>query len=61
MAPHKWHDQWFKAPKCTSRNRSFLEAHTGRVQVPYLMDPNPGTEMYESAAIIDYLKQTYGA
>jgi glutathione S-transferase len=27
--------------------------------VPYLVDPNTGTEMGESAAIIEYLEQTY--
>ena len=61
IGPPEWRDKWFKAPKGTSRNRSFLEAHTGRVQVPYLRDPNTGTEMYESKAIIAYLEKTYVA
>jgi glutathione S-transferase len=61
MGPPEWRDKWFKAPKGTSRNRSFLEAHTGRVQVPYLIDPNTGVEMYESAKIITYLEKTYAA
>ncbi|MGH8491994.1 MAG: glutathione S-transferase N-terminal domain-containing protein [Moraxellaceae bacterium] len=32
---------------------------TGHMQVPYLEDPNTGTQLLESAAIIDYLEQTY--
>ena len=31
----------------------------GKVQVPFLIDPNTGTEMYESADIVDYLEETY--
>lgn len=31
------------------------------LQVPYLEDPNTGVEMFESAEIIEYLKQTYAA
>lgn len=33
---------------------------TGHMQVPYLEDPNTGVKMLESAAILDYLDQTYG-
>lgn len=54
-------DKIFKSPKGTTRNRKALEKRTGHVQVPYLIDPNTGTEMYESADIIAYLEQTYGA
>ena len=36
-------------------------SRTGHVQVPYLIDPNTGTEMFESADIIRYLEQTYAA
>lgn len=59
MGPPVVRDRWFKAPKDTSRNRAALLERTGKVQVPYLIDPNTGTEMYESAAIIDYLERTY--
>ena len=31
------------------------------IQVPYLIDPNTGVKMFESAQIIDYLKQQYGS
>lgn len=34
-------------------------ARTGHMQVPYLEDPNTGTNLLESGAIIDYLEQTY--
>lgn len=30
-------------------------------QVPYMEDPNTGTNMFESAEIIDYLRATYAA
>lgn len=61
MGPASFRDRLFKAPKETGRNRKVLAARTGRVQVPYLIDPNTGTEMYESAEIIAYLEKTYGA
>lgn len=43
------------------RNRLALLDRTGRVQVPYLIDPNTGEEMYESDTILDYLQATYAA
>lgn len=61
MGPPSFRDKLFKGPKGTTRNRQWLEENTGKVQVPYLIDPNTGTAMYESAAIIDYLQRTYGA
>lgn len=36
----------------------FMQIH-GRVQVPYLEDPNTGVALFESEAILDYLKKTY--
>ena len=44
----------------TTRNRKRMIELTGRMQVPYLIDPNTGTAMYESADIVRYLRQTYG-
>lgn len=41
------------------RNRLALLERTGRVQVPYLIDPNTGEEMYESDVIKAYLLETY--
>lgn len=39
--------------------REKVLAQLGRVQVPYLEDPNTGVKMFESADIIDYLEKTY--
>jgi glutathione S-transferase len=60
MGPPTFRDKLFRGPMGTSRNRRWLAEHTGRVQVPYLRDPNSGTEMYESDAILAYLERTYG-
>lgn len=61
MGPPELRDKVHKSPKDTTRNRKLLAERTGRVQVPYLIDPNTGTEMFESADIIRYLETTYGA
>lgn len=61
MGPPVFRDKLFKAPKETTRNRKWLAEQTGRVQVPYLVDPNTGEAMYESRRIIRYLNKTYGA
>ncbi|MEL6342921.1 MAG: glutathione S-transferase N-terminal domain-containing protein [Myxococcota bacterium] len=37
-----------------------LRERSGKAMVPYLIDPNTGTEMHESADIRDYLVATYG-
>ncbi len=39
---------------------AFFKAH-GRVQVPYLEDPNTGEGLFESDRILAYLQQQYGA
>ena len=44
----------------TQRNRQFLIERTGRVAVPFLIDPNTGAELFDSKAIIEYLDRTYG-
>jgi glutathione S-transferase len=44
-----------------SENRRKLVARGGHMMVPYLVDPNTGSAMYESADIQDYLLETYGA
>jgi glutathione S-transferase len=41
------------------RTRIELHERAGKVQVPYLVDPNTGTEMFESATIRAYLMETY--
>ena len=45
--------------KGSSRRRAFT-ARSGKMMVPYLVDPNTGTEMFESADIVAYLRETYG-
>jgi glutathione S-transferase len=45
-------------PKPGGKREKVLAAR-GRVQVPYLEDPNTATKLYESAAIIDYLEGEY--
>jgi glutathione S-transferase len=42
-----------------SANRDRMVEKTGRFQVPYLVDPNTGIEMYESPEIVDYLEAVY--
>jgi glutathione S-transferase len=44
-----------------SVRRARLVELGGKMQVPYLVDPNTGVRLYESADIIAYLNATYGA
>lgn len=46
--------------KKSSKRAAFLE-RTGKMRVPYLVDPNTSTAMFESADIVSYLDRTYGA
>ncbi|MCA9774489.1 MAG: glutathione S-transferase N-terminal domain-containing protein [Myxococcales bacterium] len=43
-----------------SPSREAFIARSGKMQVPYLADPNTGTEMFESGDIKAYLLKTYG-
>jgi len=61
LGPPSVRDRIHKSAKDTTRNRKVLAERTGRVQLPYLIDPNTGTEMYESARILRYLEETYAA
>lgn len=45
-------------PRPDGRREEIL-AEFGRVQLPYLEDPNTGIKLYESADIIDYLERQY--
>lgn len=47
-------------PKSGHRFRDELVERGGKAQFPYLIDPNSGVEMYESAEIVDYLYAEYG-
>lgn len=42
-----------------SPKRDAFVARSGKMQVPYLVDPNTGREMFESADIVAYLDATY--
>ena len=42
-----------------SPSRPGFVERSGKMMVPYLVDPNTNTEMFESAAIVDYLEATY--
>ena len=51
----------YPCPKGGKRFREKVKAEGGRYQFPYLVDPNTGVAMYESADIADYLFAEYGA
>lgn len=42
-----------------SPSRPAFEERSGKVMVPYLVDPNTDTQMFESADIVAYLEETY--
>lgn len=42
-----------------SPQRDAFVQRSGRMMVPYLVDPNTGVEMFESADIVRYLEETY--
>ena len=42
-------------------SRIAMKERIGDISIPTLVDPNTGTELADSAAIIDYLDRTYGA
>jgi glutathione S-transferase len=44
-----------------TENRRTLLARGGKMVVPYLVDPNTKTAMYEAWLIQEYLRRTYGA
>lgn len=46
-------------PRAGGKREAFWKRTGGRVQLPYLEDPNTGVKLFESAAIIDYLEKTY--
>ncbi len=48
-------------PTSELKNRKELLQRAGRISIPYLVDPNSGTELSDSSDIRDYLNQTYAA
>uniref|UniRef100_UPI002352981B glutathione S-transferase N-terminal domain-containing protein n=1 Tax=Spongiibacter tropicus TaxID=454602 RepID=UPI002352981B len=61
MGPPVVREKFFPDAPITSDNRCRLFELTGRSQVPYLVDPNTGVAMFESADILAYLDQEYAA
>jgi glutathione S-transferase len=45
-------------PIKNTKREEFFKKH-GNVQVPFLIDPNTGVELFESIDIINYLDKTY--
>jgi glutathione S-transferase len=52
--PYRLHN----VAKGSPRREAFV-ARSGKMMVPYLVDPNRDVAMFESADIVTYLKQTY--
>ncbi len=60
MGPPFLRERFFPNVAVEGRNRKRLHGLTGRLQVPYLVDPNRDVAMFESADIVAYLESTYG-
>jgi glutathione S-transferase len=54
--PYRLHNVGRESP-----SREAFVARSGKMQVPYLEDPNTQCAMFESADIVAYLDSTYGA
>jgi glutathione S-transferase len=52
--PYRLHNVAKQSP-----SRAAFVERSGRMMVPYLVDPNTGVEMFESADIVRYLDRTY--
>ena len=50
----------YPCPKNGPTYRPKVEAEGGKMQFPYLVDPNTGEKMYESDRIVGYLFERYG-
>lgn len=59
MGPPFVRSKLYPEAPITSPNRIRMKELTGRMQVPYLVDPNTGTSLYESGEILRYLEKTY--
>ena len=47
-------------PLPNGKREKVVEVMGRDIQVPYLVDPNTGVKMFESAKIVEYLKKQYG-
>lgn len=61
MGPPWVREKLFSDTPVQGRNRQRMFDRTGRLQVPYLIDPNTDVELYESEDIVRYLHENYGA
>lgn len=61
MGPPWIRNKFYPDAPLKSRNRQAMRERNGRSQVPFLIDPNTDTEMFESKDIQKYLLTTYGA
>jgi glutathione S-transferase len=59
IGPPSFRTTFFPNVPIEGRNRKRMYAETGRMQVPYLIDPNTRQALYESADIVAYLERTY--
>tara|TARA_R110002110_G_scaffold415561_1_gene650708 strand:- start:2169 stop:2924 length:756 start_codon:yes stop_codon:yes gene_type:complete len=50
----------YPCPRGGERFRPVVEAMGGKLQFPFLVDPNSGAQLYESLDIVSYLFTTYG-
>jgi glutathione S-transferase len=53
--PYRLHNVGKNSP-----SREDFVKRSGKMMVPWLSDPNTGTELFESADIVRYLESTYG-
>lgn len=69
VAKERWQDQGLAAlrlkpgkyiPLPGGKREKVMQRMGGKIQVPYLEDPNTGVKMFESADITAYLKRQYG-
>ena len=70
VAKERWQDQGLAKlrlkpgkyePLAGGKREQVLKVMGDNIQVPYLVDPNTGVSLFESADIVKYLKQQYGA
>jgi glutathione S-transferase len=58
--PEYRHENMHNYMPGTENRRKFLE-RTGKIMMPYIVDPNTGVDMYQTKDIQEYLRETYGA
>lgn len=70
VAKERWQDQGLAKlrlkpgkyePLKGGKREQVLKVMGENIQVPYLIDPNTDTALFESKAIVEYLQKTYGA